>query len=179
MKRFEIPPHVEVSGNIVLAVVEVMGAFRSVAMRILEKNGIANPSSDEWYPLRSWLASFDTIVRDVGPNTLHQIGRHVANSGEIPPELLGSLHEVFGALDESYYAQHRGGGDIGHYHYIGTGERSGTMVCTTPYPSEFDRGVITALAERFEPVSLVDVRLDTSSETRTTGGLSCTYLIQW
>lgn len=178
MKRFEIPPQVEVSGRIVLAVVEVMGAFRSVAMRILEKNGIVEPKPDHWYPLRSWLSSFDTIVRDVGPNTLHQIGRHVAMTGEIPPQL-GSLHEAFGALDESYYAQHRGGGDIGHYHYIGTGERSGTMVCTTPYPSEFDRGVMTALAERFEPVSLVDVQLDPASESRNTGGLSCTYLIKW
>ena len=178
MKRFEIPPQVEVNGLIVQAVVEVMGAFRSVALRILEKNGITDPKADNWYPLHSWLSSFDTIVRDVGPNTLHQIGRHVAMSGEVPTELK-SLHEVFGSLDETYYAQHRGGGDIGHYHYIGTGERSGTMVCTTPYPSEFDRGVITALAERFEPVSLVDVRLDQSTEARTAGGLSCTYLIKW
>ena len=74
MKRFEIPPNVEVNGAIVLAVVEVMGAFRSVAMRILEKNGIVNPHPDQWYPLRSWLDSFDTIIRDVGPNTLHMIG---------------------------------------------------------------------------------------------------------
>ncbi|MEM1178085.1 MAG: hypothetical protein AAGM22_07070 [Acidobacteriota bacterium] len=178
MKRFEVPPQVEVSGMVVLAVVDVMGAFRSVALRILEKNGIKDPQPDQWFPLRAWLSSFDTIVRDVGPNTLHQIGRHVASSGEIPPEL-STLHDVFYALDESYYSQHRGGGDIGHYHYIGTGERSGTMVCTTPYPSDFDRGVITALAERFEPVSLVDVRLDESSEARTDGGLSCTYLISW
>ena len=177
MKRFEIPPHIEVSGRIVLAVVGVMGAFRSVALRVLEQNGIVDPQPVRWYPLRSWLASFDTIVRDVGPNTLHQIGRHVAATGEVPQDL-HSLHDAFSLLDEAYYSQHRGG-DIGHFHYIGSGERSGTMVSSTPYPSDFDRGVITSLAERFEPGSLVDVRLDGTAESRRSGGLSCTYLIRW
>ncbi|MEM6793264.1 MAG: hypothetical protein AAF725_04750 [Acidobacteriota bacterium] len=177
MNRIEIPPGVEVRGAVVLAVVEVMGAFRSVALGILEKNGIVDPQENRWYPLRSWLSSFDSIVKDVGPNTLHQIGRQVAMSGPVPPEI-ASLQDAFQALDDAYYSQHRGG-EIGHFHYIGTGERTGTLVCSTPYPSDFDRGIISALAERFEPHSLVDVRLDPASETRGAGGTSCTYLVSW
>lgn len=177
MNREQIPPHVEVRGSIVLAVVEVMRAFRSVALRVLEKNGIVDPQPDEWYSLRDWIASFDTIVQDVGPNTLHQIGRFVSGSAPIPPEIDG-IQTALAHLDEQYRSQHRGG-DVGHYHYFETGERSATIVASTPYPSDFDRGVIASLVERFEPDGLVHVDLDPNSETRKDGGTSCTFLVYW
>ncbi len=177
MIRHPVDPKVEVSGTVVNAVIEVMGAFRSVALGILAKNNIVDPKPHLWYNLRDWLASFDTIIADVGPNTLHQIGRQVSGSAPIPPQI-DTLQKVYGALDDAYYSQHRGG-DIGHYHYISTGRRSGTMISTTAYPTEFDRGILTALAERFEPQSLVDIQLDELSETRQRGGDSCTFLISW
>ena len=177
MTRYPVDPKVEVSGAVVVAVVEVMGAFRSVALSILAKNNIVDPKPHLWYNLRDWLASFDTIIAEVGPNTLHQIGRQVSGTAPIPPDM-DSLQKVYSNLDEAYYSQHRGG-DIGHYHYISTGERTGTMISTTAYPTEFDRGILTALAERFEPLSLVDIQLDEMSETRLKGGDSCTFLISW
>lgn len=178
MNRGPIDPNIKVHGAVVVAVVDVMGAFRSVALGILEKNGIVNPSVGRWYSLKQWLASFDSIVHDVGPNTLHQIGRQVAGTAPIPPHI-DSLQKAYNELDNAYYSQHRGG-DIGHYHYISTGERSGTMISTTAYPMEFDRGILAALASRFEPHSLVDIRLDPQSESRAGGsGSSCTFLIAW
>ena len=177
MQRDQISPHVEVRGAIVVAVVEVMRAFRSVALRVLAKNGIVDPQPDSWYSLRDWIASFDTIVRDVGPNTLHQIGRHVSGTAPIPPSV-DSAHRALALLDDQYHSQHRGG-DVGHYHYFETGARSATVVSSTPYPSDFDRGVITTLVERFEPDGLLHVDLDPSSETRKAGGSSCTFLVEW
>ncbi|MEM1202140.1 MAG: hypothetical protein AAGN66_02805 [Acidobacteriota bacterium] len=168
----------EVSGHIVLAVVEVMGAFRSVALKVLEKNGIVDPRPERWYPLAAWLSSFETIVQDVGPNTLHIIGRHVSSTAPLPPEI-ANVEAALQALDDAYHGQHRGSGDIGHYHFISSGERSGTMICTTPYPSDFDRGVIQALVERLEPDGLTEVRLDTRAESRKGDGKSCTYLVSW
>ena len=175
--RHPVDPSIEVCGAVVLAVVEVMGAFRSVALDILAKNDIVDPQPHYWYNLRSWLASFDTIITEVGPNTLHQVGRRVSGTAPIPPHI-DSLHKAYSALDDAYYSQHRGG-DIGHYHYISTGERAGTMISTTAYPTEFDRGILAALAERFEPHSLVDIELDENSESRMRGGESCTFLISW
>lgn len=177
MNRFRVAPEVQVSGGVVLAVVEVMGAFRSVALRILDKNGISDPQPDGWYGLRDWLSSFDTIIKEVGPNTLHMIGRHVASTAPMPP-VATNLDMALSMLDEAYHSQHRNG-DIGHYHYIPSGEHSGTMVCSTPYPSDFDRGVIMALAERLEPDRFVDVHLDPKAESRKSGGESCTFLISW
>ena len=177
MTRHPVDPKIEVSGAVVLAVVEVMGAFQSVAVSILEKNHIVDPKPYRWYNLRDWLASFDTIIAEVGPNTLLQIGRQVAGTAPIPPHI-DSLQKVYSSLDDAYHSQHRGG-DIGHYHYISTAELAGTMISTTVYPTAFDRGILSALAERFEPLSLVDIQLDEQSETRLRGGDSCTFLISW
>lgn len=175
--RHPVDPKIEVAGGVVVAVVDVMGAFRSVALEILAKNGIVDPKPFRWYNLKDWLASFDTIIKEVGPNTLHQVGRQVSGTAPIPLEI-DSLHKAYSSLDEAYYSQHRGG-EIGHYHYISTAEKAGTMISTTPYPTEFDRGILMALAARFEPHSLVDIQLDEQSESRLHGGDSCTFLISW
>jgi hypothetical protein len=46
-----------------------------------------------------------------------------------------------------------------------------------PYPSEFDRGIITSLSRRFKPHC--EVKLDPDKPSRTEGGDSCTYIIEW
>ena len=177
MSRPMITPGVEVSGAVVLAVVNMMGAFRSLALDVLEKNQISEPRPNRWYNLKDWLASFDSILADVGPNTLSQIGRQLAGTAPIPHHI-DNLQDAFAALDGAYHSQHRGG-EIGHYLYISTGKRSGTMISTTVYPPEFDQGLLTALAMRFEPDGLIDIRPDPDSESRRSGGDSCTFLISW
>ncbi len=177
MKSYQSSPSAEVSGSVVLAMVKVMGAFQSVALRILAKNGIVDPREDRWYSHQAFLNSFKTIIEEVGPNTVQQIGRQIALQGRIPPEI-GNPEDALQALDVAYYSQHRGG-DVGHYTYIPTGERSGTMISTTPNQSDFDRGLLQALVEQLSPGSLVEVTLDPRAESRKRGGKSCTFLISW
>lgn len=177
MSSYQSSPGVEVTGAVVLSMVSVMGAFKSVALRILAKNGIVDPQPDRWYPHQAFLNSFKTLVEEVGPNTVGQIGRLIAMQGEIPP-MISSPDQALQMLDMNYYSQHRGG-DVGHYTYISTGERSGTMISTTPNQSEFDRGLLQSLVERLAPGCLVEVTLDEKAETRKRGGKSCTFLISW
>jgi hypothetical protein len=55
------------------------------------------------------------------------------------------------------------------------------MECKNPYPSEFDRGIITAMARKFKPREslLVSVELDNAKPSRMKGADSCTYKIKW
>lgn len=177
MDSYQSSPKVEVSGGVVLGMVAVMGAFKSVALRILAKNGISDPQPEKWYSHQAFLNSFKSIVEEVGPNTLLQIGRQIAIQGELPPTLTDP-HQALQALDMEYYSQHRGG-DVGHYNYVATGERSGTMICNTPNPSDFDRGLLQTLVEKLAKGSLVEVTLDERAESRKRGGKSCTFLISW
>ena len=103
--------------------------------------------------------------------------RSAARSRSRAPEIT-SPEQALQALDASYYTQHRGG-DVGHYTFISTGERTGTMICTTPNQSDFDRGLLQALVERLASGHLVEVTLDERAETRKRGGASCTFLISW
>ena len=70
---------------------------------------------------------------------------------------------------------------IGHYVYEAAGDRKLKMTGHNPYPCEFDRGIIEAMAKRFKPAgaALVRVKHDDSAPCRKTGADSCTYWVEW
>lgn len=55
------------------------------------------------------------------------------------------------------------------------------MECKNPYPSEFDRGIITSMARKFSPGSAsgISVELNETKPNRLKGDDSCTYTILW
>jgi hypothetical protein len=167
-----------------------MGDFTSTALKILAQHGIKKPQPDQWYPQQNWLDAFKTIAEKIGPLTLFAIGKKIPEQVEWPP-WMDTIDKALGALDLNYHLHHRINGEplfnpetgqmtegIGHYRFTGLkGPSSAEMVCDNPYPSEFDRGIITTLCRRFKQSS--EVRLDKSKPTRTEGADSCTYLIEW
>ena len=178
MAQFKaISPNVEVLGEVVLSLVNVMGAFKGISLDILKENGIVDPQPDEWYSQQAWLDSFKVIADKVGPNTLYQVGRQIPQQYYFPPGV-DSIESVLSDLDDAYRKSHRGG-EIGHYRFKMVGLNVGQMECDNPYPCDFDRGIITALAERFEPEgSLVDVRQE-DSPCKKQGDDSSVYTISW
>lgn len=169
---------VEVLGEVVLSFINVMGAFRSVALGVLADHGITDPVGTRWYSQQAWLDSFKTIAEKVGPNTLYQIGRQIPEQANFPPGL-DSVDKVLSDLDRAYQISHRGG-EAGHYDFKALGMNTGRMICNNPYPCEFDRGVIQALAQRFEPPgAMVSVRHEDLSPCKKLGAESCTYIVTW
>ena len=53
--------NVEVLGDVVLSVVAVMGAFKTIALGILGDHGIKDPRPDGWYPQQAF--NIDEAVR--------------------------------------------------------------------------------------------------------------------
>jgi hypothetical protein len=163
MKAFQATsPAVEVDGETVLAVVAGMGTNKARADRILGSHGLHDVKPGSWYSQQKWLDAFREIAETVGPNTLYQI-----------------IEQALGAIDVAYKMNHRGG-EIGSYQFHSTSPKSGKLVCHNPYPSDFDRGIVQAMANRFKPQgSFVSVTLDETQPTRKTGGESCTFLVSW
>ncbi len=170
-------PGVEVNGETVLAVVEGMGAFADFGRQILSENGIVDPSPGRWYPQQAWLDAFKAIAGKVGPATLKMIGMKIPNNAQWPPGIT-TVEEALASIDVAYHMNHRGG-EIGCYRFESTGPRSGTMYCRNPYPSDFDLGIILAVAGKFAPKWAVNVVLDPNAPTRWKGGDSCTYIVTW
>jgi hypothetical protein len=179
MQPFEATSaHVEVNGETVLAVVAGMGALSSRAVRILELHGMAKPQPGTWYKQQSWLNAFKDIARTLGPTTLFRIGLQIPERAQFPPDLT-TLEQGLEAIDGAYRMNHRGG-DIGSYAFQSTGPRSATLVCRNPYPSEFDHGIITAMANRYRSETCApEVKLDPTQPSRLSGGDSCTFLVTW
>jgi len=167
-----------VNGQTVLSVVDGMGAFKDEALLILDRHGVKQPQASGWYPQQAWLKAFEEIYKRIGVNTLYRIGLSIPKNAKFPPGI-DSVEKALATIDVAYHMNHRGG-EIGRYAYEKTGERQGVMVCRNPYPCDFDRGLVEAVAERFKPKgAFVKVRHDASKPCRKQSGDSCTYAISW
>ena len=171
-------PGVLVNGQTVLSVVKGMGAFAKTGSDILAKHGIATPDPAGWYPQQAWLDAFDEISKRIGARTLAQIGQSIPQSAKFPPGI-DSVEKGLALLDTAYHMNHRGG-EIGHYKFTKTGDRTGVMECGNPYPCDFDLGLVQSMAKRFAPPGvIVKVTHDATRPCRAKAGDSCTYLISW
>jgi hypothetical protein len=185
---------IEVNGQTILSVVRGMGVFEKLALKILKEHGIDNPQPGRWYSQQAWLDAFKEIATKIGPNTLFEIGKKIPESADWPPEIR-TIEEALASIDVAYHLNHRKDGEvlfnpttgemregIGHYKFEKTGEREGIMVCENPYPCDFDRGIIYAVARKFKPEGgpfHVIVSHDETKPCRNKGGDSCTYIIKW
>lgn len=184
---------VEVNGQTVFAIVDGMGLAKEMALRILMDNNIVNPKEGDWFLQQDWLNAFKQISNKVGKNTLFSIGKKIPENAVFPTEIDG-VEKALSAIDVAYHMNHRLGKEIlfdpesgtmtegiGHYHYKKLADKKVEMVCDNPYPCNFDRGIIEAMAKKFKPAGsfYIEVEHDDSKECRTKGGESCTYLISW
>lgn len=94
---------------------------------------------DEFVPVQRWLDAMKHLQAELGTFVLRQVGNAVAESAVLPSEF-SSVESVLEALDAVYYLNHRG--NVGHYH-VSRGADGGIAVrCETPYPRQFERGLI-------------------------------------
>jgi len=195
-KVFE--PGIDVSGTVLAAVADGFRKYPTVAMKYLTKYGLTkNTSAKElqfdregWYSLEDWLAACESISNEVGINSLYGIGKTVPENAVFPPHVK-DIHSAMGSIDFAYHMNHRKNGTvmfnpetgqmlegIGHYKMEPVpNENRIIMVCENPYPCDFDRGIISAMANRFEP--LARTAHDNEAACRKNGADSCTYVVMW
>ena len=174
-------PHVEVNGQTILSFVEAIPNYKDIMFGILAKYGLSDIAPDGWYSQASWLLAFKEIGERYGANTLFAIGKAIPEHAIFPKEI-DSLQKALAAIDIAYHMNHRNG-EIGHYQLVDFNQkyRMAIMECHNPYPSAFDRGIITTMGRRFKPKDsiVVNVELDENKVSRLNGGGSCTYKISW
>ncbi|HPN31717.1 MAG TPA: hypothetical protein PKY81_12250 [bacterium] len=188
-----IDPQMMVNGETVLSIVNGMGAFKTKALAILSENGIDNPVSGKWYLQQSWLNSFKKISEKLGASALFSIGKSIPENAKFPAEI-DNIEKALAAIDIAYHMNHGKNGiplfdaktgrmseGIGHYGYQKISDKKVKMVCNNPYPCEFDRGIIEAMARRFKPAGaiMLTVMHDDSQPCRKKGNESCSYIVSW
>jgi hypothetical protein len=180
---------VEVLGQSMHSFFQAAKVHSSVARRILVKNGIPRVLPEEWYSQQRWLDVLREIAASIGEHTLYAIGKKVPESA-VWPQAITSIEAGLASIDVAYHLNHRVEGEIlfnaetgamkegiGHYQCHPDGDRRILMVCHTPYPSVFDRGIITGVARKFKPT--VEVIKDEAQPSRAQGADACTFVVKW
>jgi hypothetical protein len=145
-----------VSGGNILSMLAAMGPFRRRGEQLLAECGISKVAVNGWYSLPAYVSALEAIERTFGPNTLFMVGKQIPNHIQLPPGL-DNFEAVFGSFGPAFDLNHRGVGPAGGIVCTLAGDRTGTIVSGTPYPCDFDRGVIqgffnTLLSTRVELV---------------------------
>ena len=182
---------IEVIGTSIFSVISSLPSIPFIVEKYFQEVGLPIPAElnhNEWYSQEKWLKIFKVISDKAGPNTLLNIGKKIPENALFPKEI-NSLEEALLSIDIAYHMNHRNSTGqvlydnnvklegIGHYLYIkNENEHFPKMVCENPYPCDFDRGIITAMAQKYEPDAVI---LHSSKECRKDGFNSCTYTIRW
>lgn len=135
-----MPSDALVSGGNILAMLAAMGAFRKLAEQLLAAHGIEKVSPEGWYLLADCAAVLHELELRIGPNAVFRVGKEIPNHVQLPPGL-DSFEKVAGCFAAAFALNHRNADSGGIDHEI-TGPGSATIVSGTPYPCDFDRGVI-------------------------------------
>lgn len=172
---------VEARGETILVVEEALSRFsedyRRRAREALTEYGIENPQPDEWYPQAAELNAFETIAEELEPHILDRLGEQIPEAAEWPDDLDG-VDAALRSIDEAYRLNHRGG-EIGYYRYERTDGRTGEIECKNPYPCEFDRGLIRAVAQAHSPVESFVFLEEPDDRCRRHGADRCRYTVHW
>jgi len=189
---------IEVNGQTVYAIVDGFKLFKAIAAKFLLENGIGEEVEggnikiipEKWYSQDAWLKAFESIAKNVGDSVLFQIGLAIPKNAKFPP-WVKDIESAIKSIDIAYHMNHRKGNivlfdpntgkmteGIGHYGFEKVkSEKIIVSECENPYPCEFDRGIITTMAKKFE--DRATVLHDDSKPCRKNGAESCTYIISW
>jgi hypothetical protein len=180
-------PGIEVAGHSAVAIMSAMGSYRAIADKALARHSIWKIEPEGTIPFDAFLGVFDTILETAGTNTIFAIGKKIPDFAAWPPGI-DDIFKALESIDVGYHMNHLKDGKmmfnpstgqmsegIGHYHFRLEGPRRIVMLCDNPYPSDLDRGLITALARKFEGGA--EVERDPSKPTRLDGGDSCTFTV--
>jgi hypothetical protein len=193
----KIEAGLEVSGESLGAIVDGFKKYPSIAAKYLVKFGLTRADTQllevdrqRWYPLKDWIAAYEGIAQEIGYNSLYGIGRSIPENATFPPHIQ-DVYAAVASIDIAYHLNHRKNGmlmfdpqtgmmleGIGHYDSKPVeGENRIVCVCDNPYPCDFDRGIIAAMAARFERGARTVH--DADAPCRKKGGESCTFVTWW
>ncbi|MFL5562602.1 MAG: hypothetical protein ACJ79K_14115 [Gemmatimonadaceae bacterium] len=136
----KVAPEALVRGGDVLAMLAATGAFRKTAEQLLAGHGITAVAPDEWYSLPDYASVMHDLEHRIGPQAVFRIGKEIPNHIQLPPGL-DSFEKIASAFGPAFAMNHRNAAN-GGIDYEVTGPGAATIVSGTPYPCDFDRGVI-------------------------------------
>lgn len=172
---------VEARGETLLAIEQALSRFsdeyQELVSQAMAEYDIEDPDPDGWYPQQAELNTLETIANELEPHIIDRLGEQIPDFAEWPNNIT-DVESALRSINEAYHLNHRGG-EIGHYEFEKTDDRSGKVHCRNPYPCVFDRGLIRAVAQEYAPIESFVFVEEQGDECRRRGADSCTYTVHW
>ncbi len=168
-------PDAEVSG---VGLQTYISALGKEGKEILRRCGIDHIDPEAWYAQQPFLDALrEAAEGDFGATLdLVNIGTKILEHASWPPHVR-TIQEALWALDDAYHMHHRG--DVGEYTVEQLDETTFVIVARTPYPCDFDYGLIYATAKHYLPADGRLVVEHAEGPCRKNGEESCTYRVRW
>jgi len=174
-------PSVQIRGNAILTFAELLELHRPDAVEILDKYELGKPRPEEWYPQKTWLDAIKEVSERIGPTSLYIMGAKTYDLVNWPPEA-NDLQGTLMTINKQHQMNHRNG-ESGNWHlaiFDSEGHHA-KITSDTPYPCDFERGVIMSIVMHFNHENLRNLWVvhENPYSCRNRGTDSCTYLIRW
>lgn len=144
--------------------------------QLLKTIGIEELNVKTWYDMGAIAKFYSQIIKDFGPNTMFELGKSIPENASFPPEV-DNIEAGLQAINAAYGTHHQG--YVGFYKVVehDIASKKIIMQCYNPYPCSFDKGVITAMARKFQMGVRVD--LDKTKPYKDNGGNESWYIITY
>ena len=189
---------IENSGIGVKVILAGFRGFSLLASRYVAEENLGRPNEvgelevdpEQWYPVENFRRALRKIAEEVGEQAVKLVGQQIPNNAVFPPHI-NSIEAALASLDAAMHLGHRKHGKpmldvatgrmeegIGHLAYEKTpGKNEIIMCCDSPYLCAMDLGLVTAMAQRFQPHAKV-VHGETPP-CKDHGGTRCQYIVTW
>ena len=169
----------EVRGEVLLAILEGMPSLEIEVLQILGRHGISQPEAGGWYPLERLISAWEEIGQRMTPTALYAMGSKLADRTGIHLDIK-DFADFTRNLDVIYHGHHRGGA-FGQFAAEWEDERRVRIFMASPYPCDFERGILYGFARRWPPpgATRVSVEHDDQAPCRKRGARSCSYRLTW
>ena len=173
MLRAKHGPEVLASRGNIMALLMALDDRRALGEQILAANGIENVTATSWYPLQNFVDALIELGARIGPTALREVGRKIPDNVAMPPGIK-SFEDVCAAFDRAFELNHRG--PAGGIDYEMAAENAARIITRSPYPCQFDEGVIYGFFRRLLGSNVVVTKERKPCKSR--GDTSCTYFIE-
>ena len=178
-----LDPNVELSGGYLSAFIQAFPAdIQDIGEKTFNLVGLGKPEPSKWYNLQSVLNVMKNFYENFNPIIFTRMGYQVAQLMEFPSDW-DDIDVALLEFDQGYQMNHRGG-RIGTYTCEDLGTKYGLrrikITVRTPWPSEYELGLIQGVGDRFKRNGAeIHVREDNTSPCRKNTDESSTFMVSW
>ena len=149
-ERQPVAEGTRVSGQWLLAIPEAVtiasGSFRTLTEQHMAAAGIGDIQQESWYARDELLAAFARLQETIGAQIVERVGRFLPAILDWPDGAT-TLRAALAAFGDWYATWHRGDTDAVAFSMVGTA--TGELTLATPYPDQFERGLVRGLIHEF------------------------------